>query len=81
MLSRLVGPDVRLAVLVPAFNSGADRRGHVGGGVVEHKTGLEVGGDLGVDVAEALAELQHAVAAVQRADDFGGAQVDRRVEA
>ena len=49
--------------------------------VVEHDVDVEIGGDLAVDGLQELLELDRAVAAVQRADDLAGGEVQRGVEA
>ena len=58
-----------------------DRRRLVRRAVVEHDVDVEAGRDLAIDGLKELLELDRAVAAVERADDLAGGEVQRGVEA
>ena len=58
-----------------------DRRRLVGRAVVEDDVDVEIGRDLAIEGLQELLELDRAVAAVQRADDLAGGDVQRGVEA
>ena len=57
------------------------RRCLVGRGVVQDEVHVEVGGDLGVDLAQERQELGGAVAGVQRPDDLPGREIQGGIQA